>query len=63
MRLPYNIRSKVNKCVSRGSISLLTATNWELIGDAWRTEDHKFVIVKDDKYGLVIAEIINPVRR
>jgi hypothetical protein len=63
MRLPYSTRSKVNRCVGRSSSALLTATTWVLIGGVWRTEDQRFVIVKDDKYGLVIAEIINPVRR
>ncbi len=59
MRLPYDIKSKINKFISRGPSTLLTATTWEPFKDTWRTSDHRYIIIKDDKYGYVISERIN----
>lgn len=57
MRLPYQIRHGINPRIGRPAEA--RRSDWAKIDGEWRTEDGRFRIVDDPRFGLLIAETKN----
>jgi hypothetical protein len=60
MRLPFDVRSKINLHIGRSPPDTKARKDWILgLDGIWKTENGQFQIVTDAKYGLVVAENVN----
>jgi len=57
VRLPYHIRHQINP--TKGFPAEAKRSDWVKAEDEWRTEDGRYRIVEDPRFGLVVAEIKN----
>jgi hypothetical protein len=57
LRLPYQIRHRINPQI--GQPVAARRADWVKVDGEWKTEDGRFKVVDDPRFGLLIAEIKN----